>query len=225
VEVHKYVRVVLGSCIEPRWLGCGAARCRLHCTRSHWPFPAWRSRHRGWRLALPDILGLQRGAHDDTIGQAFGHRGGRRPEGGEGTMTESESFSDLEAFARDSIAAHRYPNDHHPFRLFACDVCGAVGFHVTIEHHTGSTSRDFKGVIWGDCTECGTRKRLFSFTGQHRKHLREERPVCQCGNASYIVGECERIEGDEGLSGFFDEGVVVGQCSCCGRNRALVYTD
>jgi hypothetical protein len=27
------------------------------------------------------------------------------------------------------------------------------------------------------------------------------------------------------LLGFFDEGVVVGKCSDCGRNRALVHTD
>jgi hypothetical protein len=140
-------------------------------------------------------------------------------------MAELKSPQDLEAFARDCIAAHRYPNDHHPWRLFACDVCGAVGFQLTIEHHTGSTSRDFKGVIWGDCAECGARKRLFSFTGQHRKQLREERPVCPCGSSIYVVGMCERIEGDEGLSGFFDEGVVVGQCCRCGRNRACVYTD
>jgi hypothetical protein len=25
--------------------------------------------------------------------------------------------------------------------------------------------------------------------------------------------------------GFFDEGVVVGQCSQCGRNRAFAHTD
>jgi hypothetical protein len=27
------------------------------------------------------------------------------------------------------------------------------------------------------------------------------------------------------LKGFFDEGVVVGKCSQCGRNRALVHTE
>ena len=140
-------------------------------------------------------------------------------------MAEPRSTDDLEAFARDCIAAHRYPNDRHPYTRVACDVCGAVGFQLTIEHHTGSTPGDFKGVIWGDCAECGARKRLFSFTGHHRKHLREEQPVCPCGNASYILGVCERIEGEEGLSGFFDEGVVVGQCARCRRNQAFVYTD
>jgi hypothetical protein len=41
---------------------------------------------------------------------------------------------------------------------------------------------------------------VFSFTGGHRKRLREEKPAsCGCGNASFLVGECERIEGDEGV--------------------------
>ena len=140
-------------------------------------------------------------------------------------MTSPTSFSDLEMFAKQCIAAHRYPNDYHSFRLFKCDACGVVAFEVTVEHHAGSEEGDFKGVIWGECVECGSRKRLFSFTGEHRKRLREENPVCGCGNGSFFVGECERIEGDEGIMGFFDEGVVVGKCFCCGRNQAFVYTD
>jgi hypothetical protein len=140
-------------------------------------------------------------------------------------MTGRMSLANLEAFARQQIAAQRYPDDHHPFRVFRCDGCGVVAFELTIEHHTGSAEADFKGVIWGKCTECGSRKRLFSFTGEHRKWLRDEQAVCECGNASFLVAECERIEGDQGLSGFFDEGVVVGKCSRCGRNRAFVYTD
>jgi hypothetical protein len=134
-------------------------------------------------------------------------------------------LSDLEAFARKRIAADRYPNDAHFFTAYTCDACGVAPFELTIEHHTGSKRGDFKGVIWGVCTECGTRKRLFSFTGAHRKRLREEKPACTCGHAGFLVGECERIERDEGIMGFFDEGVVVGKCSHCGRNRALVYTD
>ena len=41
----------------------------------------------------------------------------------------------------------------------------------------------------------------------------------------FSFGECERFEGDEGLMGFFDEGIVVGQCARCGQNRVFVYTD
>jgi len=140
-------------------------------------------------------------------------------------MKHQTSLSDLEAFAKKRIAAHRYPDDYHFFTPFKCDACGAVPFELTIEHHTGSKKGNFKGMIWGECTECGSRKRVFSFTGEHRKQLREEKPACGCGNASFLVGECERIGGDEGVMGFFDEGVVVGKCSHCGRNRALVYTD
>ena len=134
-------------------------------------------------------------------------------------------FSDLEKFARKSIAAGDYPADHHPFRLLGCSSCGAVPLALRIEHHTGSKKGDFKGLIFGRCSECGREERIFSFTGKHRKRLRDETPACQCGSAHFLVAECERIEGDEGLLGFFDEGVVVGQCSQCGRNQAFVYTD
>jgi hypothetical protein len=134
-------------------------------------------------------------------------------------------FSDLERYARKCIAAHDYPTDYHRFRLLGCSSCGAVPLALTIEHHTGSTKGDFKGLILGRCSECGSQERIFSFTGAHRRRLRDETPACQCGSAYYLVAECERIEGDEGLPGFFDEGVVVGRCSQCGRNRALVYTD
>jgi hypothetical protein len=140
-------------------------------------------------------------------------------------MKRQLSFSDLEAYARKRIDAHRYPGDYHTFRLFGCDVCGVVPFEVTIEHHTGSRKGDFKGVIWGQCSQCGTTQRIFSFTGKHRSSLREEKPQCGCGNKHLFVAECERIERDEGLPGFFDEGVVVGKCSVCGQNRVLVHTD
>ena len=140
-------------------------------------------------------------------------------------MKRQTSLSDLEAFARKHIAAQRYPDDYHFFTPFKCDACGVVPFELTIEHHTGSKKGNFKGVILGECTECGSRKRLFSFTGNHRERLRGEKPVCRCGNESFLVAECERIERNEGVMGFFDEGVVVGKCSHCGRNRALVDTD
>lgn len=133
--------------------------------------------------------------------------------------------SDLQVFARECIRADHYPHDYHSFARFKCRVCGVVPFELTIEHHTGSAKGDFKGVILGRCSECGGKERLFSFTGSHRARLREEKPPCKCGNASFFAGNCERIEGDEGLRGFFDEGVIVGQCSRCGRNHAFVYTD
>jgi hypothetical protein len=36
---------------------------------------------------------------------------------------------------------------------------------------------------------------------------------------------CERFEGEEGIPGFFDEGVIVGRCTECSRKRAFVFTD
>lgn len=96
---------------------------------------------------------------------------------------------------------------------------------LRIEHHTGSVKGDFKGVIHAECSVCGCEARVFSFTGEHRNVLRVERPTCDCGNRTFLSGVMERIEGDEGLPGFFDEGVIVAQCVACGRLTALVYTD
>ncbi|HBE39863.1 MAG TPA: hypothetical protein DDW27_01400 [Bacteroidales bacterium] len=67
--------------------------------------------------------------------------------------------------------------------------------------------------------------RLFTFTGEHRKFLREERPECDCGKSIFITGECERIEGEQGIPGFFDEGVIVGKCISCNRNRTFAFID
>ena len=140
-------------------------------------------------------------------------------------MNHHTPLSELEAFAREQIAADRYPDDDHFFTPFRCDTCGTVPLELTIEHHTGSKKGNFRGIIWAACTQCGNRKRVFRFTGGHRVPVREEKPACKCGNSSFLVGECERIERDEGITGFFDEGVVVARCSRCGRNRALVHTD
>jgi hypothetical protein len=140
-------------------------------------------------------------------------------------MTDQISSADLEAFAKERINAGRYPNDYHHFKLFRCQSCGAVPLELTIEHHTGSREGDFKGVIHGRCSVCGREEQILSYTGSHRQPWREERPACSCGSEQFFVGECERIERDEGILGFFDEGVVVGKCVQCGRNRVIVYTD
>lgn len=141
------------------------------------------------------------------------------------SMDHQTSFEDLRAYAKKRIAAQRYPNDYHFFTLAKCSACGVVPLRLTIEHHTGSKKSNFKGRIFARCSVCGSEERIFSFTGQHRKPEREEKPVCKCGNAYFFVGECERIEREDGMMGFFDEGVVVGKCSECGRKRALIYTD
>lgn len=143
-----------------------------------------------------------------------------------GNETESQvNLSNLEAYARKQIAATRYPHDYHTFKLARCPVCGLVPLSLTIEHHTGSTKGNFRGVIWGECSQCGGREKIFSFTGEHRKPEHSEEPVCCCGANLFVVGECERFEGDEGVMGFFDEGVVVAKCTGCDRNQVLVFTD
>jgi len=140
-------------------------------------------------------------------------------------MKHAISLVDLEEYARERIAAERYPDDYHLFRPARCSVCGVVPFTLTIEYHTGSKKGDFRGVITARCSVCGAEERIFGFTGSHRKPEREETPVCRCGNTTFVVAELERIEREDGIMGFFDEGVVVGKCSECGRKRALVYTD
>jgi hypothetical protein len=140
-------------------------------------------------------------------------------------MKPPESLSDLDDFAKQCINSQEYPQDIHNFNLFFCSECKSAAFKLTIEHHTGSEEWNFRGIVWGECTTCGYLNRLFTFTGDSRQALREERPVCECGSRDFIVGLCERIEGEQGIPGFFDEGVLVGKCILCNRNKAFIYTD
>lgn len=140
-------------------------------------------------------------------------------------MEHREALADLEAFAKRCIAADRFPRACHRFTAAACPTCGVVPLALTIEHHTGSKKGDFKGKIIGRCGTCGRKFSVLSFTGPQRRFVSEEQPACRCGSVHFLVGECERIEGNDGLLGFFDEGVIVGKCGTCGRNRAFVYTD
>ena len=140
-------------------------------------------------------------------------------------MKDRNILADLEAYAKERIAAQRYPNDYHFFTPVECSICGLVPLALTIEHHTGSKKGKFRGLIRARCLSCGAEERIFSFTGKHRQRIREERPRCVCGSIGFFVALCERIQGDEGIPGFFDEGVVVGKCSVCDRNRAVVFTD
>jgi len=131
----------------------------------------------------------------------------------------------LEAFALREIAADEYPDDVHTYSMFECDTCGVAPFELTIEYHTGSEPYDFAGVITGRCVHCGALSVLLSITGEHRRPQQRESAACECGSREFYVALCERYEGEQGLTGFFDEGVVVAQCAACGRNRVLVYTD
>lgn len=140
-------------------------------------------------------------------------------------MKHIPSLSDLDTFAKQCINSQEYPNDRHDFSLFTCNSCNSSIFKLTIEHHAGSAEFNFKGIILGECASCGYLMRLFTFTGSHRQKLREERPECECGNRLFTVGLCERFEGEQGITGFFDEGVIAGKCTLCQRNRAFVFTD
>lgn len=140
-------------------------------------------------------------------------------------MEESLSITQLEDFAKECLRSRNYPEHIHNFSLFKCGSCKSIKLKLTIEYHTGSEEWNFRGIIWGECTSCGYLMRLFTFTGEHRQKLREERPECDCGNKVFISGICERIEGDQGIPGFCDEGVITGKCTSCNRNKAIVFID
>ncbi|MHC1731344.1 MAG: hypothetical protein AB9888_04785 [Bacteroidales bacterium] len=140
-------------------------------------------------------------------------------------MEEGDQSSLLEEFAMDSINSRGYPDAIHTFIIYTCISCGSNVFRLTVEHHTGSAEGNFRGIILGECSACGYLMRLFTFTGEHRKHMKNEWPECDCGNRNFLSGQCERIEGEMGIPGFFDEGVIVGRCASCHRNRVIVYTD
>lgn len=140
-------------------------------------------------------------------------------------MDSNELSAHLEEFAKQCIGIQNYPDDIHNFILYKCSSCSSSLFRLTVEHHTGSEEWSFKGIIWGECADCGYLMRLFTFTGSHRSKLRDERPECECGTRTFMAGQCERIEGENGIPGFFDEGVIVGKCTLCKRNRIFVNTD
>lgn len=140
-------------------------------------------------------------------------------------MEQYDLISALEDFAKQSINNLAYPNDDHYFQIYKCNSCHSSIFKLTIEHHTGSENWAFKGIIWGECSTCGFLMRLFTFTGEHREILKTDYPVCDCGNRDFLAGQCERYEGEQGIPSFFDEGVIVGKCTKCNRNKALAFTD
>ena len=140
-------------------------------------------------------------------------------------MEDPDITSELDDFARQCIDSHNHPDDDHKFTIFYCNSCKSSRFRLTVEHHTGSEEWNFRGIIWGECAGCGYLMRLFTFTGESRSMVREERPVCECGHRTFTIAMCERFEGEQGIPGFFDEGVIVGRCEDCGRNRTIVFTD
>lgn len=133
--------------------------------------------------------------------------------------------SALAQFARACLGYAGVSKARFSFRSFHCESCSGEEFVVVVEHHTGSRPGKFRGKIWGRCLACGAEAQLYSFTGEQRKPLRENPVVCTCGRELFVVAECERFEDEEGLPGFFDEGVVVARCIGCGRNQIVVEVD
>lgn len=139
-------------------------------------------------------------------------------------MTTSPLDS-LREFALAAIAADRFPRDEHRLRSLACATCNVTPQEVSVEHHSGDRPGDFHGVVHGRCTTCGEESTLFSITGQHSQLLRQEEIRCRCGQNGWWLVICDRIEGEDGLPGFFDEGVVVGRCASCGYQHVVVAYD
>ena len=140
-------------------------------------------------------------------------------------MKPGDELSDLERYAGKQINARSYPAAVHRFRVLECEQCGAAALALTVEHHSGSKPGKFRGVIYGECSGCAKKGIVYRFTGSHREKTRQEKPSCSCGNRYFLVAELERFESEDGLAGFFDEGVVVGKCASCNRNRVIVSTD
>lgn len=131
----------------------------------------------------------------------------------------------LERYAKKRLASETQSQTIYRFKPYACPVCGLTAFEFYIEHHSGSTRRNFRGAIRGICSNCGEKRDLFHFTGQHRKPEQEKTLKCTCGSKLFFAGECEHVENDQDLPGFVDEGIAVAACAQCGRLSAIVEWD
>jgi len=138
---------------------------------------------------------------------------------------EKRKFDGLREFGEKSLNAADYPGDTHIFEMFECDYCGIVPLQITLQYHEGYQKGDFKGVITGRCSQCGKEKEFLRYTGENSKMIAEETPVCPCGSMFFYAAMTERFEGDDPLTGFFDEGAVIGECPLCGLKRNFVFTD
>lgn len=138
---------------------------------------------------------------------------------------DADTYAKLRRFAFAQLAADRYPHDHHHFYPKVCETCGGSFRSLIVTHHTGSRPGNFRGDVLGHCAACGSETVLFYFTGADRAPQRREEISCVCGRGAMDVAVAERIEGDEGLPGFFDEGVVVAHCAGCDASWLVVAYD
>ncbi|MFW9958222.1 MAG: hypothetical protein ACFFCT_09125 [Candidatus Odinarchaeota archaeon] len=137
---------------------------------------------------------------------------------------------DLEEYAKEQINASAYPDDDHRCFLYPCSNCNrVVPFNVRISYSVACDdarpANDFAGTVYGTCIQCNQEQNLFSIKRGNYTEKVQEYPVCSCGSDAFILCMCERYEGPSGLTGFFDEGVLVGKCETCGTFNTFLCTD
>lgn len=137
----------------------------------------------------------------------------------------SNDTAGLHRFALERLDAARHPKSSHPYKEYECKECGSGTWEVVLDHDPGSDWRDFNGFVVGRCTRCHEYAALFAFFAPDRRCGSEEYLSCPCGSTRFSVAMCERYEGDDGIPGFFDEGVIVGKCADCKRNAVFAFTD
>jgi len=87
------------------------------------------------------------------------------------------------------------------------------------------------GCVYGadegpvNCGTPHTLVELLSFTGPHRRSERAEAMMCPCRSTKLSIAMCGRYKCEDGIPGFFDEGVIVGKCTDCLRNVVVALTD
>ncbi|MBD3408551.1 MAG: hypothetical protein GF411_20675 [Candidatus Lokiarchaeota archaeon] len=136
--------------------------------------------------------------------------------------------SDLIRYARDSIEASTHQNDMHPFSFYNCEVCNkSRPFELVIRYDTEESIlpiQSLVGHIQGRCGVCGKTTLLLSNTEDDDTE-RSIRPTCACGNNQFVVGMCERIQGEKGIPGLFEKRVIVAKCSKCKNIQTIAYTE
>jgi hypothetical protein len=137
---------------------------------------------------------------------------------------------DLEDYAREKINAAAYPDDDHRCFLYSCNNCKqVVPFSIRISYSVACDETrpayDFAGTVYGTCIQCNQEQKLFGITVNNYPEEEQDHPICSCGSDAFILCMCERYEGPSGLTGFFDEGVLVGKCETCGTLKTFLYTD
>lgn len=139
-------------------------------------------------------------------------------------MTRADFYA-LEAFTRERLGAEHYPEDEHRLTRLTCERCGEQPYEIYITFHAESQPYDFHGILYGRCAVCGEWQVLFSVTGEAPRTVRRESPVCVCGGKRFYLAMLERYEGANGFAGWFDAGVIAGQCATCGQHLELLRTD